>query len=183
MAHWIWISLAVLGGLFAAKMAYALSVAMVLPRTRGALYVSTSRVRIRALMEAVPMVRHQVMVDLGCGDGRVLHEAQKRYGVRGVGYEINPLAYVRAKLRTLGCRRIDIRFQDFWKADLSEADVVFCYLFPDVLIPLARKIGAEVKPGAVVVSANFSIPALVPDHVLHPGKSLHNDPIYIYKMT
>ena len=183
MADWIWIALAVLGGLFAAKMTYALSVALALPRTRGALYVSTSRVRIRAMMDAVPMVRQQILVDLGCGDGRVLHEAQKRYGIRGVGYELNPLAYIRAKLRTLRCRGIDIRFQDFWKADLSEADVVFCYLFPDVLKPLAQKIGAEVKPGAVVVSANFSIPTLIPNQVLHPGKSLHNDPIYIYKIT
>jgi len=93
-----------------------------------------------------------------------------------------PLAFIRAKLKTIGCNGIDVRFQDFWKSDLSEADVLFCYLFPDVLKPLAEKIGTDVKPGAIVVSANFAIPDLVPNQVLRPGSSLHNDPIYIYKI-
>ena len=183
MTEWIWLLLALFGGLFAVKMLYALSVAVVLPRTRGALYVSTSLVRIHAWMQAVPMAQRHVMMDLGCGDGRVLREARKRYGVRAIGYEVNPLAYIRAKLNTLGHRGIEVRYQNFWKADLSKADVVFCYLFPDVLRLLSKKIGAEAKPGAVVVSANFSIPDLIPSQVLHPGSSLHNDPIYIYKIS
>jgi len=183
MNNWIWLVLALFGGLFVIKMMYALSVAVALPRTRGALYVSTSRALIHAWMRAVPMGQHQVLMDLGCGDGRVLREACKRYGVRAIGYEVTPLAYIRAKWRTLGHPGIEVRFQDFWKADLSRADVVFCYLFPDVLKPLYEKIKAEVRPGAVVISANFSIPNLIPSQVLNPGKSLHNDPIYIYKIT
>jgi hypothetical protein len=81
MAAWIWIFFILAGGLFALKIVYVLGIALVLPFTQGALYVSTSRVKIAAFIDAVPMSADQTLVDLGCGDGRVLREAQRRYGV------------------------------------------------------------------------------------------------------
>ncbi|UCH21123.1 MAG: class I SAM-dependent methyltransferase [Deltaproteobacteria bacterium] len=182
MPNWIWIFIILAGGLFVLKMAYALSVALVLPVTKGALYVSTSNVRIAAFMEAVPMKTAQLLVDLGCGDGRVLRKARKTYGVRAIGFELNPLAYLSARVACLGTSSVEIRFQSFWKADLSKADIVFCYLFPDVMKPLANKLRSELKPGAVIVSCNFVLPDMVPERVLRPGNSLHNDPIYIYRI-
>jgi len=182
MAAWIWIFIILAGGLFALKIIYVLSIALVLPITQGALYVSTSRAKIAAFINAVPMKADQMLVDLGCGDGRVLREVQKRYGVRTVGYEINPLAYLKARLFSFGPNRIEIRCQNFWEADLSEADVVFCYLYPDVMKKLASKLVAGLKPGAVVVSSNFSLPGFVPSKVLRLERSLHNDPMYIYHL-
>lgn len=170
------------GGLFAIKVIYVISTALVLPVTKGALYVSTSRVKIAAFMEAVPMKAGQLLVDLGCGDGRVLRQARSRYGIRAVGYELNPMAYFRARLRCFGVKGVQVKWQNFWTADLSEADVVFCYLFPDVMRILAGKLRSELKPGAVIVSCNFALPGLAPDRVLRPGNSLHNDPIYIYRV-
>ena len=78
MATWIWVFIILAGGLFALKITYALSIALVLPITQGALYVSTSRAKIAAFIDAVPMKADQMLVDLGCGDGRVLREAHKR---------------------------------------------------------------------------------------------------------
>ena len=124
----------------------------------------------------------QTLVDLGCGDGRVLREAQKRYGVRTIGYEINPLAYLKARLFSLGPNKINIKRENFWEADLTGADVVFCYLNPDVMKRLAVKLKSGLKPGAIVVSNNFPLPALVPSMVLRPESSLHNDPMYIYHL-
>ena len=182
MADWIWIFIIFAGGLFAFKIIYALSVALVLPITQGALYVSTSRAKINAFIEAVPMKADQMLVDLGCGDGRVLRKAQKHYGVRAIGYEINPLAYLKARLLSFGPENIKIRLQNFWKADLSEADVVFCYLYPDVMKKLAAKLASGLKPGAVVVSSHFSLPGFVPSEVLRLKRSLHSDPVYIYRL-
>ena len=183
MAAWIWIFIILAGGLFALKIIYALSIVLVLPVTQGALYVSTSRAKISAFINAVPMTAGQMLVDLGCGDGRVLREAQKRYGVRTVGYEINPLAYLKARLFSFGSNKIKIRRQNFWEADLSDADVVFCYLYPDVMKRLATKLAAGLKPGAIIVSSNFSLPGLVPSRVIRLASSLHNDPIYVYDMS
>jgi SAM-dependent methyltransferase len=182
MATWIWIFIILAGGLFALKIIYALSIALVLPITQGALHVSTSRAKIAAFINAVPMKAGQILVDIGCGDGRVLREAQKRYGVRTVGYEINPLAYLKARLFSIGSNKMTIRRQNFWEADLSEADVVFCYLYPDVMKKLAAKFVDGLKPGAVIVSSNFSLPGFVPSKIVKLERSLYSDPIYIYHL-
>jgi SAM-dependent methyltransferase len=162
------------------KLAYVLCTAVVLPATKGALYVSTPRVRISAFLDAVPMKAGQLLVDIGCGDGRVLRQVGRRYGVRTVGYELNLLAYIKAKFLCFGRKNIQIKLRNFWTADLSDADVVFCYLFPDVMRDLAAKLKSDLKPGAVVVSCNFDLPGFIPERILRPGNSFHNDPIYIY---
>lgn len=182
MAAWIWIFIILMGGLFCLKLVYVFSFALVLPMTQGALYVSTSRAKIAALLDAVPMSADQILVDLGCGDGRVLRKAQRRYGVRSIGYEINPLAYLKARLSSFGFSKIQIRRQDFWLADLSGADVVFCYLYPDVTKRLAAKLAADLKPGAIVISNNFPLPGFGPGKILRLKNSRHNDPIYVYQI-
>jgi SAM-dependent methyltransferase len=174
--------LALAGLLFVLKMTYVFSTALVLPVTQGALYVSTSDARIQAFFEAVPMRPGQQFVDLGCGDGRVICGATRRYGVQATGYELNPVAYLRARLRCAGKRGARVVWRDFWDADLSRADVIFCYLFPDVMQRLAGKIRAEARPGALVISCNFPVPDFVPRQVLRPTGSLHHDPIYIYRI-
>jgi trans-aconitate methyltransferase len=178
MADWIWVFIILAGGFFILKIMYAFSIALVLPSTKGALYVSTSKVRIAAIMDAVPMNSDQLLVDLGCGDGRVLRAVWNRYGTKTIGYELNLLAYLKARLLCFRMRGVDIRLQNFWKADLSFADVVFCYLFPDVIKQLSEKLRSELKPGAVIVSCNFALPDLEIVQVLRPGNSLHNKNVW-----
>jgi hypothetical protein len=48
---------------------------------------------------------------------------------------------------------------------------------------LAAKFKANLKPGTVVVSCNFHLPGFIPEKVLRPGNSLHNSPIYIYRLN
>ena len=179
---WVWIFFILVGSLFCIKMAYVLCTAMVLPTTQGALFVSTSKVRINAVFEAIPMKAGQVLVDLGCGDGRVLRCAQKSYRIKGIGYEVNLMAYLKARSLSFLSSDVEIKRQDFWSVDLSGADVVFCYLYPDVMKKLAAKLKANLKPGATIVSCNFRIPGFTSSRVLHPAGSLHGDPVYIYQM-
>lgn len=181
MPAWMWIFVILVGALFGLKISYVVCTAMALSRTQGALYVSTSRRRIAAFLDAVPMKAGQRFVDLGCGDGRVLRQAIKRYGVIGVGYEVNWLAYLKARLLCIGIHRLTVYRRDFWKTDLSTADVVFCYLYPDVLKRLAAKLAVELKPEAVVVSGNFSLPGFHPSQVLRLNHPLHNAPIFVYR--
>ncbi|MCF8052439.1 MAG: class I SAM-dependent methyltransferase [Desulfobacterales bacterium] len=72
-------------------------------------------------------------IDLGCGDGRILRAAADRLRIHAVGYEVNPLASLKCRILCLFHRNIDVRCRNFWHADLSGADLVFCYLYPDVL--------------------------------------------------
>ncbi|MBU1740279.1 MAG: SAM-dependent methyltransferase, partial [Proteobacteria bacterium] len=75
----------------------------------------------------------------------------------------------------------EVRRASFWTLDLGPADVVTCYLFPDVMARLAEKLAAELRPGARVVSFNFPLPGWRPERVLAPDSSRHGDPIYIYR--
>jgi SAM-dependent methyltransferase len=183
MPTWFLIFLLTAGIVFGLKILYIATTAAALPVTQGALYVSTARARIHTFLDAVRMTPEQNLVDLGCGDGRVLRYANKRYGVRAVGYEINLLAYLKARCLCLFKPGIRIALKNFWQADISEADVIFCYLYPDVLKRLALKLSQELKPGAVVVCGNFSLPGWSPSEVLRCARPVYNSPLYIYRNT
>jgi hypothetical protein len=182
MPAWIWLFIILTGGLFGLKMIYILCTAAVLPATQGALYVSTTRARIGAFIAAVPMQPGQVLVDLGCGDGRVLRYVRRCYKVRAIGFEVNLMAYLKARVLSIGQKNIEIRLKNFWSQNLAQADVVFCYLYPDVMQRLSAKLRSELKPGTLVASCNFALPGFNPIKVLRPAGALHNDPVYIYEV-
>jgi len=182
MPTWFLLSISLLAVLFTFKLLYLITTGWALPVTRGALFIPTPSIRVKTFLDAIPMSSQNLLVDLGCGDGRVLRAARKRYGVRTLGFEINPFAYFTAKLWSLRVKGIKIRWRDFWKEDLSDANVVFCYLFPDVMKRLAEKLKAELHPGTWVVSCNFPIPGWNTKKTLHSNSHLHGDPIFIYRL-
>lgn len=181
MPTWVLIALTVIGGLIAFKILFTASIVTVFPITRGAMFHPSASIRVKTVLDRVPMAPGDLLVDIGCGDGRVLRAARLRYGVRARGFEVNPVAYVLARIRTLGMSGVEVRYSDFWKAGLDEADVVFCYLFPDVMKRVAEKLEAELRSGTRVVSCNFPLPGWTPEGILHPDSSLHGDPIYLYR--
>lgn len=181
MPIWIWIFMILTGSLFGLKMTYVLCTALALPATQGALYVSTTRTRISAIIDALPMENGQILVDLGCGDGRFLRQAWKKYNVKAIGFEVNLLAYIKAKILSVGLKQIEIRWESFWSQNMADADIVFCYLYPDVMRKLSTKLKSELKPGTLIVSCNFALPGFKPLRVLRPQGALHNDPVYMYR--
>lgn len=180
MTEWILAILILMCGLFAIKLLYVLATVSAHPITQGAMFVPTANIRISTFLDAVPMSVNDLLVDIGCGDGRVLRAARKRYGIKALGFEVNFLAYLIARIHCLGIKGIRVRWGNFWKVDLGDANVVFCYLFPDVMERLARKLEKELRPGTRVVSCNFPIPGWKPLKVLTPNSPLYNDPIYVY---
>lgn len=163
------------------KLAYVASVVLALPKTGGAMFCITPQDKIRAVLDTLPMDSHTNVIDLGCGDGRFIAAAARRYHCRGTGYEINWTAFLLAKIRqTFSGGLITIKRQDFWPVSLGDADIVFCYLFPDLMERLADKARAEMKPGAALVSCNFELPGWRPEQILHAGRG-GKDPIYIYR--
>jgi len=169
-------------GLFVCKVLYVCATAGALPMTQGAVFTSTAGVRIKSFLDAVPMNGTELLVDLGCGDGRVLRAAQRRYGVRALGFEVNALAYCVARILSFPMKGVQIRCKNFWSENLRDADVVFCYLFPDVMRRLATKLEKELRPGARVVSCNFPVPGWSPFRVVRPESACHSDPIYVYRL-
>lgn len=127
---------------------------------RAAPWVPTRSADVRRLLRLARVRPGELVVDLGCGDGRVLCMAAEEFGARAVGYELSLLPYLVAKLRAFFHRkrdRIDIRFRDFYGIALNEADVVFCFLSDHAMKRLRTKFVQELKPGARVVSYAFSL--------------------------
>jgi len=150
-------------------------------RTGGAVFTTTHPSKIKKILETIPMHSGQVVYDLGCGDGRFLIEAVKQYKVKAIGFEINPWAYVLGRIRVLLQRtNVSIRFQNFWKADLSDADIIFFYLFPDLMEKLKDKLSVELKGEAKIISCNFEVPGWKPEKIIRASHSIQNDPIFIY---
>lgn len=104
---------------------------------------------------------NELVLDLGAGDGRYLVSAVKNYQARAIGYEITLLAWIAAWLRiqfsgTSG--RAKILYRDFFRQDLSAADVVLCFLTPRAMAKLGPKLQRELRPGTRVLSYAFAIP-------------------------
>ncbi|RQP23043.1 SAM-dependent methyltransferase [Piscinibacter terrae] len=110
----------------------------------------------------------ETLVDLGCGDGRILVEAARRCGCRAIGYDIDPqrVQEARSRIAAAGLTdRVRVEQRDMFSVDLSAADVVVLYLLPQLnerLIPQLRRM----HPGARVVSHDFAIESLQPDRVV-----------------
>jgi len=101
-----------------------------------------------------------VVYDLGAGDGRIVIAAAKKYGVKAVGYEIDPglAKLARENVRKQGVEKlVEIREQDFMSADLSPATVVTLYLSQDGNLAVRYKLLRELKPEARVVSYTFDM--------------------------
>jgi len=117
-------------------------------------YVPTPEDVVTAMLELAKVTKDDVVYDLGCGDGRIVAAAAKRWGCRGVGIDLSP-SRVRESLETAERANVShlvtIRQADIFDMDLSGATVVTLYLLP----PLNRKLVPQLekmKPGSRVVS-------------------------------
>lgn len=112
------------------------------------------------MLKLAKVGRSDVVYDLGCGDGRIVITAAKKYGARGVGIDIDPdrIAEARSNARKAGVGHL-VRFveQDLFEADIREATVVTLFLLNHVNAKLKPKLMADLKPGTRVVSNTFDM--------------------------
>ncbi|MEN6560486.1 MAG: class I SAM-dependent methyltransferase [Acidobacteriota bacterium] len=107
-----------------------------------------------------------VLYDLGCGDGRIVIEAARRYGVRAVGIDIDPIRIRESNDNAAGAGlAAKVRFiqQNLFEADFRDATVVTMYLLTSVNLRLRPKLLAELKPGTRLVSHSFGMDEWRPD--------------------
>ena len=119
----------------------------------------------RAMLDIAHVGPEDYVIDLGSGDGRIVIEAARRHGARGLGVEIDPklveLSRSRARASGVGDRAI-FREQDLFKTDLSPASVITMYLLPDVNLQLREKLLA-LRPGTRIVSHDWDMGDWEPD--------------------
>ena len=128
-------------------------------------YVSTPQDIVDRMLSMAKVGRGDVVYDLGCGDGRIVISAARKYGARGVGIDLDPdrIREAHANARAAGVQdRVRFRQADLFRTDFSPASVVMLYLLFEVNLRLMPQLWRQLRVGARVVSHDFHMGAQWP---------------------
>lgn len=129
-------------------------------------YVPTPEPVVRAMLELAGVTKDDFLIDLGCGDGRVVVSAARDFGARGLGVDIDPRRISEARFladHQQVTDRVEFRRGDLFQTDISGASVLALYLLPEVNMRLRPTILARLRPGTRVVSHDFAMGDWPPD--------------------
>jgi hypothetical protein len=123
-------------------------------------YVPTPQEVVDRMLDLAQVKKGDVLYDLGSGDGRIVVTAAQKFGVKAIGFEIDPqrIKESHENIKKAGVEKlVEIRQQDIRTVDLSGATVVTMYLLPEVNLMIRPQIWKQMKPGARIVSHDFDM--------------------------
>lgn len=128
-------------------------------REPDVIYVPTPQTVVDKMLDMAQIKKGDVLYDLGCGDGRIMVTAAKKYGIKATGFDINPerVKEARENVRTNKVAHlVTIKQADIFKVDLREASVVTLYLLPELNVKLMPQL-ALLKSGSRILSHDFDM--------------------------
>jgi SAM-dependent methyltransferase len=135
--------------------------------TPDVIYVPTPQRVVDKMLEMAQVKPGDVVYDLGCGDGRIVVTAAKKYGVKAVGFDIDPQR-VKEAIANVRSNRVEelvtIKQADIFTLDLRPASVVTLYLLPELNVRLMPQL-ATLKPGSRIISHEFEMEGAKPVQV------------------
>ena len=128
-------------------------------RKPDVIFVPTPHDVVERMFKEAKLTKDDVVYDLGCGDGRIVVNAAKKYGCRGYGFDIDPKR-IKESLANVKKNKVEdlvtIEQADIFKLDLSKANVVTLYLLPSLNVKLIPQL-EKLKPGSRIVSHDFDM--------------------------
>jgi len=146
-------------------------------RDPDVIYEPTPDSVVDAMLELAGVTSRDVVYDLGCGDGRIVITAARRYGARGVGIDIDPdrVAEATVNVRLAGVAdRVRIVQGDLFEVDISPATVVMLFLLTELNLKLRPKLLRELRPGTRIVSHIFGMGTWKPERKVEVDGSTVN---------
>jgi SAM-dependent methyltransferase len=143
----------------------------------------TPQAIVEQMLDIARVTRTDVVFDLGCGDGRIVITAAKKFGARGVGVDIDPdrIAEASANAVKAGVEHlVTFKVQDALTTDVSEATVVTLYLGSSANLKLRPVLTRDLAPGARIVSYSFAMGDWTPDEVRQLPDPFDDNPPVIY---
>jgi 16S rRNA A1518/A1519 N6-dimethyltransferase RsmA/KsgA/DIM1 with predicted DNA glycosylase/AP lyase activity len=139
----------------------------------GAPYLPTLHKQAEAAFVLLDLKPGDTLIELGCGDGKLLRMAAKK-GYKAVGYELNPLLYLLALVSTLKYRgAVRVKCSNFWYEKLPKAEAVFVFLLPKYMEKLDNFIVQQYGKNIKLVSFAFEIKTRKPNAT--------KDGVFLYK--
>jgi len=122
-------------------------------------FVPTPESVVEKMFDMAKVNKKDVLFDLGCGNGIIVCMAAKKYGIKAVGVDLNPVRIKECHemVKKFGVEKlVDIRQGDALKVkDFDRASVVMLYMLPEFmnwLEPIAKK---KLKPGTRIISHDY----------------------------
>ncbi len=154
-------------------------------RKPDVIYVPTPQEVVEKMLELAKIKKGDIVYDLGCGDGRIVVTAAKKYGVKAWGYDIDPERIKesndnvkKGKVEDL----VTIVKKDIFTLDLSKANVITLYLLPELNVKLIPQL-EKLKDGSRIVSHDFDMEGVKPDlkiQITPKGESEREHTIYLW---
>ena len=136
-------------------------------------YEPTPQLIVEEMLKMAEVKRDDIVYDLGCGDGRFVITAAKKYGARGVGIDIDP-ERIKDSNRNARIAKVQdkVKFteKDLFETDIREATVVALYLLPELNLQLRPTLLKDLKPGTRIVSYEFDMGDWQPDKMGRIGQ-------------
>ncbi len=133
------------------------------------IFVPTRPEVVDRMLQMAEIRTNDILYDLGCGDGRIVVAAAKKYGIKAVGVDIDP-ARIKDSLENVRSNNVahlvTIKQADIFDLDFHEATVVTLYLLPELNVRLMPKL-AKLKPGTRIISDEFDMKGAKPKEVVH----------------
>lgn len=137
------------------------------------------------MLEMARVKPGDLIYDIGSGDGAIIIRAAKKYGVRGVGIEIDEDLVLKARsnaFREKVEHLVEFRAQDAFKVDVSPATVVTLYMLPEFNAKLSPILERQLKPGTRVVSHDYPIEGWIPLRVEQvKGTFVHDHQVLLFE--
>jgi ubiquinone/menaquinone biosynthesis C-methylase UbiE len=148
------------------------------------IYVPTPQAVVDKMLDMAKVTEKDVVFDLGCGDGRVVATAAKKYGARGVGVDIEPKRIEESAetIKKLGVEKlVEIRQGDALKVkDLEKATVLMLYMLDEFMTKLEPIAKAKLPKGARIVTHDFAFPNWQADAVVEFQGPERSHTLYMY---
>ena len=139
---------------------------------KGAPYIPTSAKELGHILGEIKLKKNALFVELGSGDGRLVRYSAQKYGVQGVGIEVNPLLTLLARWHAKREKidgRVTFVTKNMFRYDFSKAEYIYLFLMPQLIVKLLPLFEKQLHKNTIIISHGFKLPGW-------EGKLIHTLP-------
>lgn len=143
-------------------------------------WLPTRRKDYERIIKMAKLQPGMLFYDLGSGTGGMLFYLSRKYNINCVGIEISPILYLYSKIKSMFYKKVKIMYGNFYKLDISKADIIYIFLMPKTFNKLKIEIGKKMKIDSKIIISCWPFQNCNPEQI---SKGNNEIPFYLYKKT